>query len=346
MAIKFACPKCGKRYSVDDKYAGSSAKCPCGYKILVPRSSEGPSIPTPSPETGVRRPNAVVPPSVPPSPVSTAGPSEKLPISAGSTSLDLAMDKREQTKRYFKAWVIPPFLAHPPKWAKRMIIIGLPCLVLPPLGCLLIGIGIVGLMDWRKQRPDDAQMDAWLDEDLKVLQGKALSKSGTDPSELVGEPVVVTGLRLWDIAGAEVAFKKGKDNVLRFTPVGVTVLNFTQNQLIIYSSVLDLTTGNALNESTEEYFYRDVVSVSTKTKSMTKQLSGTGAVKGGLKGPLQLNAAETFELTTSGGTSVEIVLRDPTLIEKMGGGDIPTTRAEKAIQTVRKMLREKKGAPA
>jgi hypothetical protein len=196
-------------------------------------------------------------------------------------------------------------------------------------------------VDWNK-KPDDAQMDAWLDEELKVLHGKALSKTGTDSSELVGEPVMVTGPRFWNVAGAKVAFKKGKDNVLRFTPVGVTVLNFTPNQLIAYSAALDLTTGNTLNESTDEYFYRDVVSVSTKTKSMTVQVSGTDALKGGL----QLNAAETFELTTSGGTSIEVVLRDPSLIEKMGGGEIPTTRAEKAIQTVRKMLREKKGAPA
>ena len=90
----------------------------------------------------------------------------------------------------------------------------------------------------------------------------------------------------------------------------------------------------ALNESTDEYFYKDVVSVSTKTKSKSVEIEGTGAV--------QLDSAETFELTTSGGTSVEVTLKDPSLIKMMGAGDIPTTRAEKAIQTVRKMLREKK----
>jgi len=239
------------------------------------------------------------------------------------------MDKRAQIKKYFK-----PF----PKWAVWMIIIGLPFLAAYGLGLVLIGIGIWGIVDWSK-KPDDAQMDAWLDEDLKVLHGKALSKTGTDQSELVGEPVMVTGPRFWNVANADVAFKKGKDNVFRFTPVGVTVLNFTANQLISYSCVLDLTTGNPLNESTDEYFYRDVVSVSTKTKSQTVQVAG--------KGSLQLNAAETFELTTSGGTSIEVLLRDPSLIQMMGGGgEIPTTRAEKAIQTVRKMLREKKSTPA
>jgi len=244
------------------------------------------------------------------------------------------MDKREQIKKYFK-----PF----PKWAVWMIIIGLPFLFLYGLGLVLIGIGIWALADSTK-KPSDAQMDAWLEEDLNALHGKALSKTGTDASEIVGEPVMVTGPRFWDIAGAGWAFKKGKDNVLRFTPVGATVLNFTPNQLIAYSAALDLTTGNALSESTDEYFYRDVVSVSTKTQSM--QVSGTGTGNGEFTGTQQLNAAETFELTTSGGTSIQVVLRDPSLIEKMGGGNIPTTRAEKAIQTVRKMLREKKGEPA
>jgi hypothetical protein len=48
----------------------------------------------------------------------------------------------------------------------------------------------------------------------------------------------------------------------------------------------------------------------------------------------------------SGGTHIDVVLRAPELIKQMGGGEIPTTRAEKAIQTVRKMLREKKSTPA
>lgn len=209
-------------------------------------------------------------------------------------------------------------------------------------GLAVIGIAVAVYMKAKARyeaRPSDGQVDAWLDEDLKALHAKALSKTGTDASELVGEPVMVTGPKFWNVANAKVAFRKGRDNVFRFTPIGATIMNCTAHQLLTYSCVLDLLTGNALNESTDEYFYRDVVSVSTKTKSQNVQLSDGKT--------LQLNAAETFELTTSGGTSVEVLLRDPNLIEYMGGGgQIPTTRAEKAIQTVRKMLREKKSTPA
>lgn len=234
---------------------------------------------------------------------------------------------RGQIKRYFK-----PF----PKWAVWFIGIGLPLIAAHGLGLLPIGVGVWALVAWIG-RPSDAQMDAWLEQDLRALHPKALAKTGTDASDLVAEPVMVTGPRLSNLANAQLAFKKGKDNVVRFTPVNVTVINFTAHQLIIYGCALDLTTGNALNESTDEYFYNDVVSVSTKTKSLSVQMQG-----GKL---LQLDAAETFQLTTSGGTSVEVFLRDPKIIQELvGDGEIPTTRAEKAIQSVRKMLREKKSA--
>jgi hypothetical protein len=182
-------------------------------------------------------------------------------------------------------------------------------------------------------RPSDSQMDAWLEEDLKLLDKKALDKLNIDESEVVGEGVVITGPRLYNFGGAGWAHKRGNDNILRYTPVDVCVINFTQNQLVSYTCALDLTTGNAVSENTDEYFYKDVVSVATKTESRKVTLEGK---------VIQMNAAETFSLTTSGGTSISVMLSDPTFIEQMGGGTLPTTRAEKAINNIRKMLREKK----
>jgi hypothetical protein len=108
--------------------------------------------------------------------------------------------------------------------------------------------------------------------------------------------------------------------------------------------VFDRITGNPLNEGTEEYFYKDVVSVTTKTESQTVNIVAKGLFIKQLLGIAQLNSAEKFILTTSGGTSISVVLKDPSLIERMGGGVIPTDRTEKAIAAVRKMLREKKGS--
>jgi len=236
-------------------------------------------------------------------------------------------EKRKAIKKYFK-----PF----PKGAVWAILIGILLLAAYGLGVIPIAIGIIMLVSWSK-KPSDSEMDKYIADDLSVAKSKSLQKTSLDESELVGEPVVVTGPRFWNTAGAHILYKKGKDERLRFTPITITVLLMTQHQIVSYQCCLDLTTGNYLNESTDEYFYKDVVSVATKTESKSYSSEEFG-------GTIQLNAAETFVLTTSGGTSIETVLKDPKLIKIMGGGDIPTTEAERAIQVVRKMLREKKQA--
>jgi hypothetical protein len=253
-------------------------------------------------------------------------------------------DRASQLRKYFA-----PF----PKWTIWVIILGVLMLATQSAGAVVMGLGAIGLGIWgivsSSQRPSDEQVDAWIMESLKKLHKRALEKTGLEESDLIGEPVAVYGPRFWNIAGAAAGIKKGNDGIVRFMPLGVTIINFTPNQLVAYQCALDLTTSNPLHESTDEYFYRDVVSVSTQSKSITWD---AGALNGkALKGPLaslitggklQFNAAEMFVLTTSGGTSVEVVLRDAKLIESAGGGSIPTDMADKAVQTVRKMLREKK----
>lgn len=99
-----------------------------------------------------------------------------------------------------------------------------------------------------------------------------------------------------------------------------------------------MVTGNVLKEETEEFFYRDVVSVSTKTDSATFTYKGQTH---------QINDTETFVLTTSGATSIRVPLRSPRWAGILGGGEMPTTHAEEAIAAVRAMLRQKKaGVPA
>ncbi len=255
----------------------------------------------------------------------------------------MTKDERTQIKKYFKYF---------PTWAVWMIIIGLPLLAVKYVGVIPIALGIWGIYSYY-QKASDAQMDACIREDMKNLQTRALAKTGIDASEIVAECVTVYGPRFWKIGGAEIGIKKGNDGVVRFMPIGVTVINFTAHQLVAYQCALDLTTGNVLSESTDEYFYRDIVSVSTKSESRTYTQGeiGTELPKGLLKGlmtdgKLQFNAADMFVLTTSGGSRIEVVLRDPQLIKSAGGGSIPTEMADKAVQAVRKMLREKKIASA
>ncbi len=263
-------------------------------------------------------------------------------------------DARSQIKKYFKKF---------PTWAVVVIaILGLPSLLIglstsSSFGqfslfwaAVWIALGVWRIVSYYK-KPSDAEMDAWIKEDMENLPGRALAKAGLDPAELIAKSVTVYGPRFWNVGGAEVGIKKGDDGIVRFMPIEVTVIHFTVHQLVSYQCVLDLTTGNPLSESTDEYFYRDVVSVSTQSESLTLEGIDPKLSSGPLAalmvgGKLQLNAAETFKLTTSGGTSIKVFLRDPKLVERVGGGSIPTDTADKAVQTVRKMLREKKSFSA
>jgi hypothetical protein len=57
---------------------------------------------------------------------------------------------------------------------------------------------------------------------------------------------------------------------------------------------------------------------------------------------LQVDDAQIFVLSSSGGTAIRVVLDAPMVFNSMGGGTVSTEESEKAVQAVRKMVREKK----
>jgi hypothetical protein len=218
------------------------------------------------------------------------------------------------------------------------------------LGWIVIVIAVWTVKQW-SHRPTDAEMDAWVREDLDNLTTRVLEKSSLDASQQIRKPVTITSPRLRDLGGARFGICRGRDRKLRFTPMHTTVINFTEHQLVLYQCALDLMTGKPLNECVDEYFYQDVVSVSTESQSLTlaaAELDQTvmarwPGIRGAMvDGRLQLNRAETFVLTTSGATSVRVVLRDPILIASLGSGTLATEPADPAVQAVRQMLRDKK----
>ncbi len=250
----------------------------------------------------------------------------------------MASDRAALMHNYFRRF---------PRWTVVLIVLGLPLLAFKGAGTVPILLGLIGILIWRR-KPTDASIDAWIQQDLQRLETVALERTGLDDTQVKGDTLVLTGPRFWNVGGAEAALRRGKDDEVRFTPVGVTIIFLTADQLIGYQCALDLFTDNALSESTDEYFYQDVVSVSTEVESMTWEKDmlprrGRRVLKGLMKdGKLQFNAAEVFVLTTAGGTSIRVVLQDPKLIEMAGGGRIPTHKGEKAIAVVRAMLRDKK----
>jgi hypothetical protein len=239
---------------------------------------------------------------------------------------------REEMRKYF---------APAPTWAWLLVLIGA---ILAFFGVayfvLTICLWVVALLAlvWH-QVPADSQIDAGIAQELESLQTRALSKMDTAPSELVAERAVVLGPALQCLQDGKLVLKTGKDGALRYSPMNVTMVNFTAERLLVYSCAFDLVTGTPSRENTDEYFYRDVVSVATKTASREVKLR-SGVVD-------KVDVAEIFQLTTSGGSSVEVLLTAPALLKRLGArGAISTARAEAAVSAVRKMLREKKTAIA
>lgn len=175
---------------------------------------------------------------------------------------------------------------------------------------------IAALTDYNS-REDEKIIDEWTDKNIKMIVKDAVEKTGIEESEFISESIVMTGAEALDDAGHVIKIAKGRDNKLRFSLLKVTVLNLTQNQLIIFSCVLNLMTGKKTKEITEEYFFKDIVSIRTVTKDNR----------------LYLN------FNTYGGGSSSIFLG---YSKHSSGEEIPVTSVEKAFTAIRKMIREKK----
>lgn len=256
--------------------------------------------------------------------------------------------ERAATKLYFDIF---------PQWVDALLAIG--CVVAFSwrstsgllTGMLMIAVSMLKSVAWLKLRTSDEQFDSRLAQDLDDLKPRALSRSGLDESETVRSPVLVVGPRFSDMGGAIFGYRKGKDGSARFTPLNITIINFTEHQLVAYQCAFDCMTGKPLNETVNEFFYNHIVAVATRADAVTYSLDDLDqhllsrlprqVKKSAVDGKIQINSAETFVLSTSGEASIRVVLNAPVLIQGLGGGDLPVAWAEEAVQAVRKMLRER-----
>ena len=147
---------------------------------------------------------------------------------------------------------------------------------------------------------------------------KALRKLGVDESE-VNEiaPIIMGG---YDFKGADM-FKEGKDKLWRSNVYKVIMLFFSRNELYCYEARFKTTEDKILGESTDVYFYQDIVSASTASVSEKVNISGN---------EVTINS-EAFKLTTKGGTSITVNI-------------LNAYQAQESVNAMRALLREKKQA--
>ena len=244
--------------------------------------------------------------------------------------------KREEIRKYFAK--------HKTTLPIILLIAGVAALfgarpdsVLGILG-ILVAIGSVVwlfiLWGVERRRPSDDTIDNWLREDADRLKTMSLDRLNLDVSDLVQPSLVITGPILWRIRGVpenEMAWRTGKDARTRFSINSVTVIHFTDKKLSSYQCDYNFIRGAPLNEHDDEYYYKDVVSVSTREISTNYTLPNNQIMK----------RAQSFTLSVASGEHISVVVSSED-IKQFTGGEVVDTGIDSSIKAVRKVLGERK----
>ncbi len=201
------------------------------------------------------------------------------------------------------------------------------------LGVLIIG-GVIlvyfVLKEEYKNRLPEEQIDKWLLEDIEQYINVALYKLGLEESDLIAESLVVPGPIYWKVAGfneEDILRNLGKDNYYRYSIWKLQIFIFTENFLGSYSCSYNWLKNTAINESVNEFFYKDITSVKMDSISTAYNL-----VDGA-----KMEFAQTFQLNLPG-DSVRVVVNDTNLKTS----SIMTNKVDKAVQNIRTIIRQKK----
>lgn len=183
-------------------------------------------------------------------------------------------------------------------------------------------------------KPSDEQMDRWHNDDLERIRKQSLPKLDLLPDQVMGDPnnpIMVVG----PSEGAKLAV--GKDSILRFSSHDIVIVYLTDYHLAAYSCTVNMATGLETKESTQEYHYKDVVSVATQAdNSRVFKVVYDGTDK-------PLADYQKFSLSVASGERIEVVIAFPQLGDIINNARLAPTGAENAVKTIRAMLREKKG---
>ncbi len=235
------------------------------------------------------------------------------------------------------------------------------------LGCIAAVLGlmlIVGKFLSVKSTTDE-EMDKYINEDMQQIESNAIKMLDFEEEALLTKPIVLTSTPdFLDVktSGSNMKAKIGADEIIRFSPINVTILYPCQKMVATYQATWDLLTGKALNENTDEYFYRDITSVSMKAESTQLQKSDVERIKDDSEitkkikeellkrikklpntfDKLVISGQQMMVMSTAGGDKTSVFLKNDEIAEIAGFKTRDIGEMEKGIQNLRKLIREKK----
>lgn len=128
--------------------------------------------------------------------------------------------------------------------------------------CAIALAGIIWMIvSYHDAKISDYTFDNILKKIKKKIEHNALDKLAISEGDFIRKPGE------FDTPANSSSYKMGKDGKYRYSHRNINIFFFTQKYLARYECVLDLKTGSTLNERTEEFFYKDVVSIEVNTVS-------------------------------------------------------------------------------
>lgn len=184
--------------------------------------------------------------------------------------------------------------------------------------------------------PTDAAVQAWLDAGLRRVQEQALQALGLADEDLVSDLLTLVAPVVWETEGirpTDLLMRVGLDGRTRFGVYSVAIIALTERHLGIFRCVYGFLEDRLRHESTCEYHYRDIVSVSTG-EALSSLVLPSGK---------QLTTVQELRVSVPNGEAIRITVDVPGLRSRTGGAEmLPSTGAEKAVQAIRTMLRQQK----
>ena len=243
-------------------------------------------------------------------------------------------------------------------------------------GSLIITIPLQIFFSKRKKKTTSsvsdvtvAEIDQIFEEEIALLKKRSLDRLGLDISQSVAKPIEfiepsvyrarilrapedTTGLNPQDVEVeigdnsiklaqdeyCAIQKKEEASNTIRYTLVEFTILYPTESYIAYYKALYSRITGQIITEKSQEIFYSDVTQVSTdKVNEVEKLKIGTGTEE------LVSKSRSKFIMEVSSGSKVEISFADPELQKMFGNTALTEEYADSASQSLRKIIREKKG---
>lgn len=159
--------------------------------------------------------------------------------------------------------------------------------------------------------PSDTEIDNFINEVAQIRLTQSFDKLNINKDDTISEPLCIFG-----IANSEnLCSKIGKDGVVRFNPQKLTIVHFTKSQLLINEASLDLLNPEQNIGATNEFFYKDISSVSIYDQDDMKRFA------------IRVHGQQECDMAIA---TKEIT--NPRALEI----------AEKAVNTIRQTLRERK----